>query len=307
MTGWRVGWMIGPKDLVAASANLQSHATSNVANVSQRAALAALTGDLSAVEKMKTAFDRRRKTIVSMLNEIEGVYCPMPEGAFYAYPQVKGLLGKDYDGRRIDSSAALAEYILDAAEVAIVPGEAFRSPGYLRLSYALGDDDLIEGITRLYEGLHSTSERLTGTALDGTARERSLAAPEGAPPPALHRVHAAPDAWSKTSPSATGSCCPTRSRRTGRRQLSGGRREGLVPRSSSGSTTWRARCCERRLTYADWSRRPPRTTSATADAGWRSRSTRRAMPRGSAASPPSPTWSSTACATPRGAPASGSR
>ena len=149
MTGWRVGWMNGPKDLVAASANLQSHATSNVANVSQRAALAALTGDLSAVEKMKTAFDRRRKTIVSMLNEIEGVYCPMPEGAFYAYPQVKGLLGKDYDGRRIDSSAALAEYILDAAEVAIVPGEAFGSPGYLRLSYALGDDDLIEGITRL--------------------------------------------------------------------------------------------------------------------------------------------------------------
>ncbi len=149
MTGWRVGWMIGPKDLVAASANLQSHATSNVANVSQRAALAAVAGDLSAVDAMKTAFDRRRKTIVSMLNEIEGVYCPMPEGAFYAYPSVKGLLGKDYDGRRIDSSAALAEYILDAAEVAIVPGEAFGSPGYLRLSYALGDDDLVEGITRL--------------------------------------------------------------------------------------------------------------------------------------------------------------
>jgi aspartate/methionine/tyrosine aminotransferase len=134
---------------VAASANLQSHATSNVANVSQRAALAAIQGDLSAVDTMKTAFDRRRRTIVSMLNEIEGVYCPMPEGAFYAYPSVKGLLGKDYDGRRIDSSAALAEYILDAAEVAIVPGEAFGSPGYLRLSYALGDDDLVEGITRL--------------------------------------------------------------------------------------------------------------------------------------------------------------
>ena len=149
MTGWRVGWMIGPKDLVAASANLQSHATSNVANVSQRAALAAIQGDLSAVDTMKTAFDRRRKTIVSMLNEIEGVYCPMPEGAFYAYPSVKGLLGKDYDGRRIDTSAELAEYILDAAEVAVVPGEAFGSPGYLRLSYALGDDDLVEGITRL--------------------------------------------------------------------------------------------------------------------------------------------------------------
>jgi aspartate/methionine/tyrosine aminotransferase len=153
MTGWRVGWMIGPKDLVAASANLQSHATSNVANVSQRAALAAIQGDLSAVEAMKTAFDRRRKTIVSMLNEIEGVYCPTPEGAFYAYPSVKGLLGRSWgkvhDGRVIDSSADLAEYILDAAEVAIVPGEAFGSPGYLRLSYALSDEDLIEGVTRL--------------------------------------------------------------------------------------------------------------------------------------------------------------
>ena len=153
MTGWRVGWMIGPKDLVAASANLQSHATSNVANVSQRAALAAIQGDLSAVDMMKKAFDRRRKTIVSMLNEIEGVYCPMPEGAFYAYPSVKGLLGRswgeEHDGRVIESSAELAEYILDSAEVAIVPGEAFGSPGYLRLSYALGDEDLIEGITRL--------------------------------------------------------------------------------------------------------------------------------------------------------------
>jgi aspartate aminotransferase len=149
MTGWRVGWMIGPPDLIKAAANLQSHATSNVANVSQRAALAAVTGDLTAVEAMKTAFDRRRKTIVSMLNEIEGVTCPMPEGAFYAYPQVKGLLGREHDGRRIETSAELSEYILDAAEVAVVPGEAFGSPGYLRLSYALGDDDLLEGITRL--------------------------------------------------------------------------------------------------------------------------------------------------------------
>jgi aspartate aminotransferase len=149
MTGWRVGWMIGPADLVKAATNLQSHATSNVSNVAQRAALAAVSGDLSAVEEMKAAFDRRRKTIVSMLNEIEGVVCPMPEGAFYAYPQVKGLLGREYDGTRIDSSAELAEYILDKAEVAIVPGEAFGTPGYLRLSYALGDDDLIEGITRL--------------------------------------------------------------------------------------------------------------------------------------------------------------
>jgi aspartate aminotransferase len=149
MTGWRVGWLIAPKDLAAAAANLQSHATSNVSNVSQRAALAAVTGDLAAVAEMKAAFDRRRRTIVSMLGEIDGVLCPMPEGAFYAYPQVKGLLGREYDGRVIDSSAALAEYILEQVEVAVVPGEAFGSPGYLRLSYALGDDDLVEGITRL--------------------------------------------------------------------------------------------------------------------------------------------------------------
>jgi len=149
MTGWRVGWMIGPKDLVKAATNLQSHATSNVANVSQRAALAAVSGDLAAVEEMKAAFDRRRKTIVSMLGEIDGVVCPTPQGAFYAYPSVKGLLGKEYGGRVIDSSTDLAEYILEQVEVAVVPGEAFGSPGYLRLSYALGDDDLVEGITRL--------------------------------------------------------------------------------------------------------------------------------------------------------------
>ncbi|HEY0889256.1 MAG TPA: pyridoxal phosphate-dependent aminotransferase [Nocardioides sp.] len=149
MTGWRVGWMIGPADIVKAATNLQSHATSNVANVSQRAAIAALEGDLSAVQEMHAAFDRRRKLIVGMLNEIASVYCPTPQGAFYAYPSVKGLLGKEYDGRRIDSSADLAEYILEKAEVAVVPGEAFGSPGYLRLSYALGDDDLVEGITRL--------------------------------------------------------------------------------------------------------------------------------------------------------------
>ncbi len=112
-----------------------------------------MTGDLSAVAEMKTAFDRRRRTIVSMLNEIDGVVCPMPHGAFYAYPSVKGLLGRSHatadGGRTIDSSAELAEYILEEAEVAVVPGEAFGSPGYLRLSYALGDDDLVEGITRL--------------------------------------------------------------------------------------------------------------------------------------------------------------
>ena len=149
MTGWRVGWVVGPKDVVKAATNLQSHATSNVANVSQRAALAAVSGDLAAVEEMKAAFDRRRKTIVSMLGEIDGVVCPTPQGAFYAYPSVKGLLGKEYGGRVIDSSTDLAEYILEQVEVAVVPGEAFGSPGYLRLSYALGDDDLVEGITRL--------------------------------------------------------------------------------------------------------------------------------------------------------------
>src|SRR3954453_8644545 len=149
MTGWRGGWVIAPPDLAAAAANLQSHATSNVSNVSQRAALAAVTGDLSAVADMRAAFDRRRQTIVSMLNEIDGVFCPMPQGAFYAYPQVLGLLGREYDGRVIASSSDLADYILDQAEVAVVPGEAFGTPGYLRLSYALGDDDLVEGITRL--------------------------------------------------------------------------------------------------------------------------------------------------------------
>ena len=149
MTGWRVGWMIGPVDLVKAATNLQSHATSNVANVAQRAALAAVTGDLTAVEEMKSAFDRRRRTIVAMLRDIDGVLCPMPQGAFYAYPSVRALLGKEYAGRVINSSAELAEYILEEAEVAVVPGEAFGSPGYLRLSYALGDDDLTEGISRL--------------------------------------------------------------------------------------------------------------------------------------------------------------
>jgi aspartate/methionine/tyrosine aminotransferase len=149
MTGWRVGWMIGPTDVVKAATNLQSHATSNVANVSQRAAIAALSGDLTAVEEMKSAFDRRRRTIVSMLNEIDGVVCPDPKGAFYVYPQVRGLLGRDIEGRTAESTTELAEIILDKAEVAVVPGEAFGSPGYLRLSYALGDDDLAEGVGRL--------------------------------------------------------------------------------------------------------------------------------------------------------------
>ena len=149
MTGWRVGWMIGPKDVIKAAANLESHLTSNVANVSQRAALAAVSGDLSAVHGMRAAFDRRRRTIVRMLREVPGVECPEPRGAFYAYPSVRGLLGRELRGRTPATSAELAELILDEAEVAVVPGEAFGTPGYVRLSYALGDDDLAEGITRL--------------------------------------------------------------------------------------------------------------------------------------------------------------
>lgn len=149
MTGWRVGWLIGPKDVVKAATNLQSHATSNVSNVAQAAALAAVSGDLSAVEKMREAFDRRRQTMVRMLNEIPGVLCPEPKGAFYAYPSVKELLGRDFGGRRPETSAQLAELILEEAEVALVPGEAFGTPGYFRLSYALGDDDLVEGVSRV--------------------------------------------------------------------------------------------------------------------------------------------------------------
>ncbi|HWD82002.1 MAG TPA: pyridoxal phosphate-dependent aminotransferase [Kribbella sp.] len=149
MTGWRVGWMIAPLDVIKAATNLQSHQTSNVCNVAQRAALAAVSGDLTAVDEMKVAFDRRRRTMVRMLNEIPGIECPEPTGAFYAYPSVKGVLGKEIAGRTPTSSAELADLILDEAEVAVVPGEAFGAPGYLRLSYALGDDDLAEGLGRI--------------------------------------------------------------------------------------------------------------------------------------------------------------
>jgi aspartate/methionine/tyrosine aminotransferase len=149
MTGWRVGWLAGPRDVVKAATNLQSHATSNVSNVAQVAALAAVSGNLVAVAEMRAAFDRRRQTIVRMLNEISGVECPEPKGAFYAYPSVKGLLGKEIRGRVIRSSAELAAVILDEAEVAVVPGEAFGPSGYLRFSYALGDEDLVEGVSRI--------------------------------------------------------------------------------------------------------------------------------------------------------------
>ena len=149
MTGWRVGWLIGPTDVVKAASNLQSHATSNVSNVAQVAALAAVSGDLSAVAEMRAVYDRRRATIVSLLSDIPGVVCPEPLGAFYAYPSVKGLLGVSLRGRTAENSTELAEIILEEAEVAVVPGEAFGTPGYLRLSYALGDDDLAEGIGRI--------------------------------------------------------------------------------------------------------------------------------------------------------------
>ena len=149
MTGWRVGWMIGPKDVIKAATNLQSHLSSNVSNVSQRAAIAALTGDLSAVHTMGEAFNRRRKLIVQLLNEIPGVTCPTPTGAFYVYPSVKGVLGKEIRGKRPTTSIELAALILDEVEVAVVPGEAFGPSGYLRFSYATSDADIVEGVARV--------------------------------------------------------------------------------------------------------------------------------------------------------------
>ena len=149
MTGWRVGWMIAPPDVAKAAGDLQSHMTSNVCNVAQAAALAAVSGDLSAVARMRDAFDRRRRQMTGMLNEIPGVICPLPDGAFYCYPSVKGVLGREIAGRRPASTTELAELLLDEADVAVVPGEAFGTPGYFRLSCALGDADLEEGITRL--------------------------------------------------------------------------------------------------------------------------------------------------------------
>ncbi|WP_460606725.1 pyridoxal phosphate-dependent aminotransferase [Jatrophihabitans fulvus] len=149
MTGWRVGWMIGPTDVIKAASNLQSHSTSNVSNVAQVAALTAVSGDLSAVAEMRSVYDRRRKAIVAALNDIPGIVCPEPLGAFYAYPSVKDLLGKPLAGRTASTSADLAGIILEEAEVAVVPGEAFGTPGYFRMSYALGDDDLAEGVARI--------------------------------------------------------------------------------------------------------------------------------------------------------------
>ena len=149
MTGWRVGWMVGPADVIKAAGALQSHLTSNVNNIAQKAALEALTGPQDAVGEMREACDRRRKLIVSMLQEIEAFDTPMPQGAFYVYSSVEGALGKEINGRVANTSSELADLILDEALVAVVPGEAFGTPGYIRLSYAVSDEDLVEGISRL--------------------------------------------------------------------------------------------------------------------------------------------------------------
>ena len=149
MTGWRVGWMIAPLDVAQAATNLQSHVTSNVSNVAQAAALAAVSGDLEAAAMMREAFDRRRLTMYKLLNEIPGVTCVEPEGAFYAFPSFKEVLGRDLGGRTASSTLELAEIILEETKVAIVPGEGFGAPGYARLSYAVSDDDIVEGVTRI--------------------------------------------------------------------------------------------------------------------------------------------------------------
>jgi aspartate aminotransferase len=149
MTGWRVGWLIGPADVTAAAIRLQSHISSNVANVSQRAALAAVTGPMDAVEEMRFTFDRRRQTMVRMLNEVPGIECADPGGAFYAFPNLVGLLGRDLGGRSAETTLDLAALLLDEINIAVVPGEAFGAPGYARLSFALSDDDLEEGLMRL--------------------------------------------------------------------------------------------------------------------------------------------------------------
>ncbi|KAA9133937.1 pyridoxal phosphate-dependent aminotransferase [Microbacterium caowuchunii] len=149
MTGWRVGWMVGPKDAIKVAANLQSHLSSNVNNIAQRAALAALTGPQDEAERMRDAFDRRRRLIVAELAKIPGVTVPNPLGAFYVYPDVQGLLGREWQGVTPTTTLELADLILEKAEVAVVPGEAFGPSGYLRLSYALGDEALLEGVRRL--------------------------------------------------------------------------------------------------------------------------------------------------------------
>ena len=157
MTGWRVGWMIGPTDVISAAGNLQSHATSNVANVSQRAALAAVSGDLEDVIRMRESFDRRRRTMTEMLTNIDGVKLLETQGAFYAFPDLSAFYDRDIAGKKAQNTLELAAIILEEAKVAIVPGEAFGAPGYARLSFALGDDDLEEGLTRIVKLLNNSS------------------------------------------------------------------------------------------------------------------------------------------------------
>ncbi|QPK81597.1 pyridoxal phosphate-dependent aminotransferase [Schaalia sp. ZJ405] len=151
MTGWRVGWMIGPLDIVKAATSFQSHLTSNVSNMAQRAALQAVSGSLDTVHLMREAFDRRRQTMITMLRQIDGLEVPTPKGAFYAYPNVENILGRSIRGTVPTTSAQLADLILDEVEVAVVPGEAFGPSGFIRLSYALSDDDLVEGVGRVQE------------------------------------------------------------------------------------------------------------------------------------------------------------
>ena len=205
MTGWRVGWMIGPTDLVKAATNLQSHATSNVANVAQRAALAAVSGDLTAVDEMKAAFDRRRKTIVSMLNEIDGVVCPTPQGAFYAYPSVKGLLGKEHGGRVIETSAELAESSSTRPRSRWC--RARRSAP--RATCGCPTRSATTTWSRASPASRSSSPEVTTGVPSPAGPPRPEHPAQGAPAPALHRVDAA-RAPCSSSPSATASRCPTR-------------------------------------------------------------------------------------------------
>ena len=149
MTGWRVGWMAGPADVINAATNLQSHTTSNVSNVAQRAALAAVAGGLEAVAMMRAAFERRGQLMYQLLNEIDGVTALEPQGAFYCFPSFEGVLGRSFGGRVATSTVELAEIILEQVEVALVPGEAFGAPGYMRMSFALSDQDLVEGVARI--------------------------------------------------------------------------------------------------------------------------------------------------------------
>jgi len=149
MTGWRVGWLIAPPAVATGAIRLQSHMTSNVANVSQRAALAAVQGPMDSVVEMRAAFDRRRRVMHEMLNAIDGVACPEPEGAFYAFPSMKGLLNRPLGGASAATTLELAALLLDEIKVAVVPGEAFGAPGYARFSFALGDADLVEGLRRI--------------------------------------------------------------------------------------------------------------------------------------------------------------